>query len=72
MRASPVPGIVSRSRVVDDVVELVDEPDFVDPGGMPDERQSDRQAEDDPDEVLLHAIPGRLGRAGGPATAISS
>ena len=61
-----------QPRVINDVVELMDEPDFVDPGGVPDEEDGDRQAKDDPYEVLLHLFLLRTSRAGGPAAAISS
>ena len=44
-----------EARVVDDVVELVDEPEVVAVRGVPEEEEADREPERDPDDMLFHS-----------------
>ncbi len=53
----------AQARVVDDVVDLVDEADLVVPGRVPDEEQRDRKADCDPYDVLFQEVPDRSGQA---------
>jgi hypothetical protein len=49
----------AQARVVDEVVELRDEPDLVGAGGVPYEEQRDRKADADPYDVLFQITPSR-------------